>query len=256
MKSKIEEFLEYKKSRDNIAESTVESYKRALNQFFKRYSAINEHTLKEYYDYLGRTCSSIRTANFKMSVLNQYLRYIRGFKSGQITRKVCYNRREVYRSEDYNKILHYLFDTDPVMYLAVCLVANGLKLSEFKYIEYDHIRSGYIVLPCMQFHLLHYIHENLTDYVYSTFDRSDIESLRSMSKSTFYRKLKAVTTALNFSDTYVSAIALRDSQLIQDLVNVQNVCMLTDVCKKFRLSLGSLEPYIEEAKLRLQAKFN
>lgn len=248
MITKVTEFLEYKKDKDDIADSTVNSYRRVVDEFLNIYRAANERTIKDYLEYLNRSNASARTINFKMSVMNQYQMYITGCKKSRITRRVNSMLRTTYSKIDYSELLMHLCETNQLMYLACLFVSNGIKLTEFKYIKYDDLCEGYIVLPDMKYKL-DQIHESVSPHIKANVKRSVIDDLSKLQRVKFYDMLENALDELGLSAYPASSIVLRDTQLIQDLANVWDVCMLTDVCDKYRITLGSLGPYIEESKL-------
>ncbi len=251
MITKVSEFLEYKKEKDNIADSTVNAYRRVVDEFLNMYRAANERTIKDYLEYLNRSNASARTINFKMSVMNQYQMYITGCKKSRITRRVKSHLCTTYSKIDYSELLMHLCETNQLMYLACLFVSNGIKLTEFKYIKYDDLCEGYIVLPDMKYKL-DQIHESVSPHIKANVERSVIEKLSKLNRLKFYELLQNALDELGLSAYPVSSIVLRDTQLIQDLVRVCDICMLTDICNKYRITLGSLGTHIREAMLILK----
>lgn len=253
MITKVTEFLEYKKDKDDIADSTVNSYRRVINEFLNMYRSANKGTVKDYCEYLSRSNASMRTINFKMSVMKQYQMYILGCKKSRITRRVKSLLKTTYSMIDYSELMMHLYESNQLMYLACLFVSNGIKLLEFKYMKYDDLCDGYIALPNTKYKL-DQIHESLSPYIKANVSRSVVEELSKLNEVKFVDMLENAQDELGLTAYSASPTVLRDTQLIQDLVNIFDVCMLTDVCDKYRISLGSLGPYIEEAKLILKER--
>jgi site-specific recombinase XerD len=143
METKFQKFLEM----SDLAERTVVSYVKTVNNFIMYYGIINKENLLAYKDWLIKHFKP-RTVNLRLHAMNKFLEFTRKdylrLKFVKIQNK---NSIENVISNDDYEFLKSRLKRDELIdwyFIIWFLAATGARISELIHIKVEHVEIGYM----------------------------------------------------------------------------------------------------------------
>ena len=133
----------------NLAENTIKSYLKSLEQFFQLYEAVTKKNLLSYKGYLVEKYKP-KTVNLRLQAINRYLEHSKkeGLKLKFVKVQQQNFLENIISDADYRFFIKKL-KTDERMnwyFIVRYLCATGARISELIQIKTEHIEVGYLDL--------------------------------------------------------------------------------------------------------------
>ena len=134
--------------RCNLSDSTIKSYTRTMEYYFKKYNALSKHNLLAYKDYLINREYAPKTINSRINALNKYCDFCNR-KSLKLSLVKVQNKPfldNIISEEDYKYFVRKLKEDEDygTYFLVKFMACTGARVSELIKFKVEHVYTGYM----------------------------------------------------------------------------------------------------------------